>query len=266
MQDLKEKVTYISGGANGIGAEIARRFAEQGSYVVIGDINQSLAETTAAGICAKGGKAIALAHDVSDEAQWESAITQTLSVFSGFDILINNAGIEQTCPLADIELVDMQRQLDVNVIGTILGHKHAIRVMRPGGKAGKGGSIINLSSVAALVGTPGLGVYSATKGAVRLLSKAAAVECGRFGYNIRVNSIYPGLVKTDMGDKLVDDFVRLGIFPNRAIADEQILTTYPIGRTGVPKDIAGAALFLASDQSSWMTGGEIVLDGGMTIS
>ena len=136
--------------------------------------------------------------------------------------------------------------------------------MRPGGTAGKGGSIINLSSIAGLIGTPGMGVYSASKGGERLLSKAAAVECGRLGYGIRVNSIHPGLVETDMGNKLVNDFVELGFFPDRENALQQMLADYPIGRIGLPQDIANAALFLASDLSSWVTGTELVVDGGVT--
>ncbi len=160
----------------------------------------------------------------------------------------------------------MQRLLTVNISGTVLGHKHAIRAMRPGGPAGKGGSIINLSSVAGLIGTPGLGVYSASKGGVRLLTKAAAVECGMLGYKIRVNSIHPGFVETPMGDKLMKDFVGLGVFPDVETARRQHLANYPIGRMGMPGDVADAALFLASDLSSWITGSELVVDGGLTMS
>lgn len=266
MQALTGKVAYVSGAAGGIGASIAQVFAEQGAGVAIGDVQVERGEATAAAIRERGGKAIFVRHDVADEGQWEAALALAVKEFGGLDILVNNAAIEQTCLLADVELADIQKILTVNVTGTILGHKHAIRVMRPGGAAGKGGSIVNLSSVAGLIGTPALGVYSASKGAVRLLSKAAAVECGRMGYGIRVNSIHPGLVDTDMGNKLVDDFVKLGVFADRDAALRQMLETYPIGRTGVPGDIANAALFLASEMSSWITGTEIVVDGGMTIS
>lgn len=266
MQALTGKVAYVSGAAGGIGASIAQVFAEQGAGVAIGDVQVERGEATAAAIRQRGGKAIFVRHDVADEGQWEAALALAVKEFGGLDILVNNAAIEQTCLLADVELADIQKILTVNVTGTILGHKHAIRVMRPGGAAGKGGSIVNLSSVAGLIGTPALGVYSASKGAVRLLSKAAAVECGRMGYGIRVNSIHPGLVDTDMGNKLVDDFVKLGVFADRDAALRQMLETYPIGRTGVPGDIANAALFLASEMSSWITGTEIVVDGGMTIS
>ena len=263
---LTGKVAYVSGGAAGIGAGIVEMFAEHGASVAIGDVQVDRGEATAARIRANGGKALFLAHDVTDEAQWEQVVLRVVTELGGLDIVVNNAAIEQTCPLADVELKDVEKLLAVNVTGAILGHKYAIRAMRPGGAAGKGGSIINLSSVGGLIGTPALGVYSATKGAVRLLSKAAAVECGRFGYGIRVNSIHPGLVDTDMGTQLVGDFVKLGVFPNAEVAREQMLAAYPIGRIGVPRDIANAALFLASDLSSWITGAEIVVDGGMTVS
>lgn len=266
MDSLVGKVAYISGGARGIGAEIALCYARHGCQVAVGDVESGLARQLVQEIVEAGGSAIAVHHDVCLESDWVAALDKTLSSYGGLDILVNNAAVERTCLLSDIESDEIQLQLNVNVTGTLLGHKYAIRYMRPGGQAGRGGSIINLSSVAGLIGTPGMSVYSATKGAVRMLSKAAAVECGRLGHNIRVNAIFPGLVKTEMGEQLVNDFVGLGVFPDRQTADEQILLSYPIGRTGVPSDISGAALFLASEQSSWMTGAEIVLDGGLTVS
>jgi 3alpha(or 20beta)-hydroxysteroid dehydrogenase len=149
----------------------------------------------------------------------------------------------------------------VNVDGVFLGIKHAIRGMRPGGPAGRGGSVVNLSSVAGLIGMPTLGAYCASKGAVRLLTKAAAVECGRLGYGIRVNSIHPGIVKTDMGINVLRNFARLGLAPSEEAADALVLSMHPIGY-GLPSDVANAALFLASDASRWVTGSEIVTDGG----
>lgn len=221
-------------------------------------------EATAACICEQGVKAIFIRHDVTDESGWVAALDLTIKQFGGLDIFVNNAAIEQTCMIADVKFADVQKLIAINVTGMIIGHKHAIRAMRPGGPAGNGGSIINLSSVSGLIGTPALGVYTASKGAVRLFSKSAAIECDRLGYGIRVNSIYPGLVDTDMGNKLIDDFVGLGVIMDRADAQQQMLAGYPIGRTGVPVDIANAALFLASDLSSWIAGTEIVVDGGMT--
>jgi NAD(P)-dependent dehydrogenase (short-subunit alcohol dehydrogenase family) len=138
--------------------------------------------------------------------------------------------------------------------------------MKPGGAAGRGGAIVNLSSVAGLIGTPGLGVYSASKGAVRLLTKAAAVEFGRLGYGIRVNSIHPGLVETEMGAKLLADFVSLGMFKDNDDAYAQMKAASPLGLTSLPQDIANAALYLASDLARTVSGTELVCDGAMTVS
>ena len=233
---------------------------------MMGDIQDARGQTLASEITDKGGRALYRHQDVTVEKDWEETVAETVRAFGGLDVLVNNAGMEQASFLADADLEGVLRQLNVNLVGTILGHKHAIRAMRPGGIAGKGGSIINLSSVAGLIGTPGLGIYSASKGGVRLLSKAAAAECGVLGYKIRVNSLHPGLVETDMGQKLLRDFVALGVFPDEETARKQHSAGYPIGRTGVPQDIANAALFLASDQSSWITGTELVVDGGLTMS
>jgi 3alpha(or 20beta)-hydroxysteroid dehydrogenase len=263
--DLSGKVALVTGAARGIGAAIADIFAGSGVKVLLTDVLEPDGVEAARRITKRGQAAAFARHDVGVEADWEGAIAKAIRDFGGLDIVVNNAGIEQTVYLSEVVLADVQRLMSVNVIGTILGHKHAIRAMRPGGPSGRGGVIINLSSVAGLIGTPGLGVYSASKGAVRMLSKAAAVECGRLGYGIRVNSIHPGLIKTKMGDKLVDDFVALGILPETEPSDA-ILSTYPIGRTGVPLDVARTALFLASDLSSWTTGAEFVVDGGMTVA
>ncbi|MBB4200833.1 dehydrogenase [Rhodoblastus sphagnicola] len=249
----------------GIGAGIAERFADIGASVVLTDVNKSKGQEVAARIRAKGGKAVFQAHDVANESHWEAAVAAAIGSYGQLDVLVNNAAIEQTVWLADVDFADMQKLLTINVSGAILGHKHAIRVMRPGGASGRGGSIINISSVAALIGAPGLGVYSASKGAIRLLSKAAAVERGALKYGIRVNALHPAFVQTEMGEKLPGDFVSLGVFPDIDAARKAHTALYPQGRTGVPRDIADAAVFLASDMSSWVTGTELVVDGGLSI-
>ncbi len=261
---LEGKVALITGGGNGIGAGIARLFADHGACVVIGDIDDDNGGAVAKAI---GPKASGVHHDVTVEAQWEAAIDHALGTFGGLDILVNNAGIEEAAHLVDLDIARARRLIDVNLSGVLLGHKHAARAMRPGGRAGKGGSIVNLSSVAGLIGTPGLGAYSASKGGVRLLTKAAAVEFGVLGYGIRVNSIHPGYVDTAMGRNLIGEFIGFGMLPSsRSEAHEAMTKTYPLGRTGVPLDIARAALFLVSALSDWMTGAEIVVDGGMTVT
>jgi 3alpha(or 20beta)-hydroxysteroid dehydrogenase len=264
--DLNGKVAAVTGAAGGIGAAIARTLATAGAKVVLSDIQVDKGQEVARQINANGGHAVFVQHDTTDEAAWIKFIDTALDTFGGLDILVNNAAIEQTCFIENIEIADIDKLMKVNVTGVLIGHKYAVRAMKPGGRAGKGGSIVNLSSVAGLIGTPGLGVYSASKGAIRLLTKAAAVEFGRLGYGIRVNSIHPGLVDTDMGTKLLDDFVSLGMFKDRADAYTQMKAAYPLGITGQPIDIANAALFLASDMSRWISGTELVADGAMTVS
>ena len=266
MMNLNGKVAAVTGAASGIGAEVARTLARAGAQVVLGDVQVERGEQVAQQIVSEGGQAKFVAHDTSDEAQWVRFIDAALDGFGGLDILVNNAGIEQTCFLEDIELADVQALLAVNVVGVLIGHKYAARTMKPKGRGGKGGSIINLSSVAGLIGTPGLGVYSASKVAVRLLTKAAAVEFGRLGYGIRVNSVHPGYVQTDMGEKLLNDFVSLGMFSDRNDAYTQMKAAHPLGITGEPRDIANIVLFLASDLSRWISGAEFVADGAMTVS
>ncbi|HLY55889.1 MAG TPA: glucose 1-dehydrogenase [Stellaceae bacterium] len=262
--DLSGKVALVTGGARGIGAAVAALLAEHGAGVVATDVLEEAGRATVEAIRTAGGRALFRHHDVRDEAGWQEAIAAAVTEFGGLDILVNNAGIESSGFLADFSVEDYRTVFDVNVLGTYLGLKYAARTMRPGGQGGRGGSVINLSSVAGLVGTSGYAVYSGSKGAVRLLSKSAAVEFGRLGYNIRVNSVHPGLVDTAMGNDLLKHLVALGTFRDVTQASAAMLGAHPIGRTGLPVDIARAILFLASDLSAWVTGTEIVVDGGMT--
>lgn len=264
--DLSGKVAVVTGAAGGIGAAIACAFAKAGVKVVLGDIQVDKGQEVSKRINEDGGSSVFVTHDTTDEVAWTNIIDIALDTFGGLDILVNNAAIEQACFIENIETADIEKLMKVNVTGVLIGHKHAVRAMKPGGRAGKGGSIVNISSVAGLIGTPGLGVYSASKGAIRLLTKAAAVEFGRLGYGIRVNSIHPGFVDTDMGVKLLDDFTSLGMFKDRTDAYIQMKAAHPLGITGLPSDIANAALFLASDMSRWMSGSELVADGAMTVS
>ena len=261
---LGGKVALVTGGARGLGAEIAEALLQMGASVMITDVLPQVGAGTTAILAAKAPGRVAFHdHDVTQEADWEAAVAATLSRFGGLDVLVNNAGIETAALFADCTLADFQRTMAINVDGVFLGIKHAIHAMRPGGPAGKGGAIVNLSSVAGLVGQPGLGAYCASKGAVRLLNKAAAVECGRLGYGIRVNSVHPGVVKTDMGVNVVKNFARLGLVPDEASADALVESMHPIGY-GQPSDVASAVLYLASDDARWTTGAELVIDGGAT--
>ncbi len=214
-----------------------------------------------------GVRAAFAAHDVRSEEAWGAAIDRALALFGGLDVLVNNAGIEVALPITDTPLEEWRRVQAVNVDGVFLGCKHAVATMRPGGAAGRGGSIINLSSVAGLVGYPGLTAYCASKGAVRLLTKAAAVECARFGLAVRVNSVHPGLIQTAMLDNLFREMTVLGMAPDEQASRDAAFASQPMAEIrAVPQDIANLVLFLASDASRFVTGSEFVADGGFTAS
>ena len=201
--------------------------------------------------------------DVTDDANWEAAVADAVEQLGGLDILVNNAGIEITSLLVDIDADQVRKMLEVNVLGTTLGIKHAFRTMRPGGAAGNGGAIINMASVAATIAFPGIAVYSATKSGVDRLTRVAAMESGRLGYGVRVNCIYPGLVPTAMGAGLANDCAELGLFgsPDEAVGAVVALT--PSGRLGEVADMADAVVFLASDASRFINGVGLPVDGGM---
>ncbi len=263
---LAGKAALITGSARGLGAEIAATLASAGASVMIADILEEQGAQTADAIRAQGGQAAFVRQDVTCESDWEAAVAATIQTFGGFDILVNNAGIEICGLIEDTAVRDLQRILDINVTGVFLGLRSAAKAMKPGGTAGRGGCVINLSSVAGLRGYSGLSAYCGSKGAVKLLTKAAAVEFGHLGYGIRVNSIHPGLIPTDMGTAVLKGFVAAGLGKDEATVQQAFERGTPLGMKGVPADIAKAALFLASDQSPWVTGTELVVDGGSTAS
>ena len=191
---LKGRKALVTGGARGLGAGMAEALAEAGASVMIGDILGDAGQSTAKAIAGKGVKAGFVPLDVTDEASWEEAVAATISELGGFDILINNAGIEITSLVIDVKADDLARMCAVNIVGTALGMKHAFRAMKPGGAAGKGGAIVSISSVAATIAFPGIAGYSGTKSAVDRMTRIAAMESGKLGYGVRVNCIYPGLV------------------------------------------------------------------------
>jgi len=249
MGRLDGKVVLISGGARGQGAAEARIFAQEGAKVVIGDLLDAEGTSVAAEIAESGGDALFVHLDVTDEEDWRSAIAAAVSSFGKLDVLVNNAGIWRRGRVEDTTVEDWDTIMDVNAKGVFLGTKQAIPEMR---KAG-GGSIINISSTAGLVGGPRSSAYTASKGAVRLFTKATAIQYAKEG--IRANSIHPGPIETAMIQQ-----VWQGDEQNR----EEAIARTPLGRIGTPEDIAYGALFLASDESSFMTGSELVIDGGST--
>lgn len=260
---LNGKTALVTGAATGIGAAAARALAAEGAAVLVTDLVGEGAAQVAESIRAAGGKAVSLEQDVTDEAGWVRAVTLAREHWGALHALVNNAGIAPTGDRIEaLSLTDWRRTLAVNLDSVFLGTKHAILAMKDNGAAG--GSVINISSVYGFVGTTGAPDYVASKGAVRLFSKAAALECAESGYPIRVNSVHPGFIETPMLAQGLSRMVERGLVPSVDTATEAIRALHPIGRLGLPTDIASAVVFLASDDSSFMTGAELVVDGGFT--
>jgi 3alpha(or 20beta)-hydroxysteroid dehydrogenase len=256
--DLTGCRVLVTGGAQGLGEGMARALGAAGAAVMIADVAKDLGERTAATI---GARFVAL--DVTDDAGWEAAVAQTVDELGGLDVVVNNAGLEVTQLLVDTEPDDVRRLLEVNLIGTMLGIKHAFRAMRPGGAAGAGGAVVNVSSVAATIAFPSIAAYSATKSGVDRLTRVAAMESGKLGYGVRVNCIYPGLVPTAMGQKLAVETAGLGLFGSPEEAVGAVIEQTPSGRLGEVADIADAVVFLASDAARFVNGAGLPVDGGM---
>jgi NAD(P)-dependent dehydrogenase (short-subunit alcohol dehydrogenase family) len=263
VYELTGRKALVTGGARGLGAGMAEALARAGAAVVVGDIREDLGQATVDAIKKSGGDAAFLPLDVTDDGSWERCVEGTIAELGGLDILVNNAGVEITQLVADLDPDAIRKMLEVNILGTSLGIKHAFRAMRPGGPAGRGGAVVNISSVAATIAFPGIAVYSATKSAVDRLSRVAAMESGKLGYGVRVNCIYPGLVPTEMGSQLAQDVVTLGLFPSVPEAIGAVVGLTPQGRLGEVADMADAVVFLASDAARFITGAGLPVDGGM---
>ncbi|MFP6794765.1 MAG: glucose 1-dehydrogenase [Pseudomonadales bacterium] len=251
MGRLNDKIAIVTGGASGLGAGIAQRFVEEGALTIITDINPE-GEAVAKRLGAEF-----LIQDVSAERSWIDTIDEVVSRFGRLDVLVNNAGIFSNSPVDETRLEDWQRVMDVNLTGVFLGCKHAVRAMKKNTGSTRG-SIVNLSSVVGLRGQLGGAAYGASKGGVRLLTKTVALE--NAAISIRCNSIHPGIIDTPILDPVfaaVDD---------PAALRRQIEQKLPIGYMGDPaRDIGNMAVFLATDESIYITGAEMVVDGGMTI-
>jgi 3alpha(or 20beta)-hydroxysteroid dehydrogenase len=261
--DLAGRKALVTGGARGLGAGMAAALSEAGAAVMIGDVLTDVGQETAKAIATGGAKAAFVTLDVTDEASWQAAVSATIAQLGGFDILVNNAGVEITSLVINVEAQDLRRMWDVNVVGAALGMKHAFRAMKPDGRAGKGGAVVNVASVAATIAFPGIAGYSATKSAVDRLTRIGAMESGKLGYGVRVNCIYPGLVATDMGVKLAGDVVAAGLFPSAEAAIGGVIGLTPLARLGEVPDMADAVVFLASDAARFITGAGLPVDGGM---
>ncbi len=260
MGRVEGKVALVTGGASGIGRGCAEVLAREGAVVVISDIQDDKGPGIAAEITAAGGRCEYLHHDVTSEDAWIEVVGEIDRRHGRLDILVNNAGVGVgSASITTMSLADWRRQQAINVEGVFLGIKHGLLLMR---KAGNGGSIVNMSSVAGLKGSPGLAAYCATKGAVRLFSKAVALECGQAKDGVRVNSVHPGIIETPIWE---------GIMPGgpgaNAPPDLDAISTMavPIGVKGLPADIANGVLWLASEESRYVTGAELVIDGGLSV-
>ncbi len=260
MSRLDGKVLLITGGARGIGAAAAQAVVAAGAKVMVADVLDEPGRKTAASL----GEAAAYQHlDVTQEADWTAAIAATQNRFGKLDGLVNNAGVFVAKNLEEASLADWQRVCGVNLTGVFLGTKLALPALREAAKASAHGStIVNVSSVAGLVGSPGDPLYSMTKGGVTLFTKSSALEFARKGYNIRVNSIHPGTVDSEMGDQVLA--LRARMLGDMETARKQTIARLPIGRMGTPEDIAKGIVFLASDDAGFMTGSGLVVDGGIT--
>ena len=252
---LTSKVTLVTGGGSGIGEAICKRFAEEGATVIVTDINPESAQRVAEEISASGGKAVDREQDVTDPDLWNNLLDRIVRDFGSLDVLVNNAGIAVIMPIEQETLEGWRRMQSVNMESVFLGTQAAIRVMKD-----HGGSIVNISSVEGIIGEPLVPAYNASKGGVRIFTKSAALHCAQEGYGIRVNSVHPGYVGTAMVADAIGTMP-----PEQALAFQQeLLARIPLGRLGDAVEIANSVLFLASDESSYVTGSELVVDGGYT--
>lgn len=254
MDRVKDKVVVVTGGASdpSLGRTTALTLAAEGAKVVVTDIDDEGGENCAQAIRDGGGEAIFLHHDVVNEDEWKAVIERTVDTFGRLDVLVNNAGIAVLKPIEDLTLADWDRQISVNLTSVFLGCKYGVEAMRKYG----GGSIVNLSSVAGLVGLSNCIAYGASKGGVRLMTKSIAVECGPD--NIRCNSVHPGVIWTNMQAQARQAEAET------PPEDYPLRDSIPLGRMGEPQDIANVILYLASDESNYVSGAEFTVDAGMT--
>ncbi|WP_298966625.1 glucose 1-dehydrogenase [uncultured Methylobacterium sp.] len=252
MQRLAGKVALVTGGARGIGLATAHRFAREGAVaVVLADIDEAVGRMAEAEHPAFRFEAL----DVTDETGWVRVVDGAMARHGGLDVVVNSAGIAVVGTIESVSLEEWRRVQAVNVDGTFLGCRHAVRAMKP--PAGRGGSIINLSSVSGIVGGHNLAAYNASKGAVRLLTKSVALHCARQGYGVRCNSIHPGFTETELLHSLA-----AGRDPD-ALRDK-LRASVPVGRNARAEEVAAMAAYLASDEAGFVTGSELVIDGGVT--
>jgi NAD(P)-dependent dehydrogenase (short-subunit alcohol dehydrogenase family) len=253
MGRVANKVALVTGASLGLGRASALLLAREGAKVVVTDVKEAEGRAVAEEIVKAGGEAIFVRHDVASEADWARSIGEAKARFGRLDVVVNNAGVALAGSIEDTTLEQWRRLMSINLDGVFLGTRDAVAAMKD-----HGGSIINLSSIEGIIGDPNLAAYNASKGGVRLLTKSAALHCAKAGYKIRVNSIHPGYILTPMVE---------GYVATHGDADETykaIAAMHPLGHIGEPNDIAYGVLYLASDESKFVTGSELIIDGGYT--
>ncbi|MDO8705406.1 MAG: glucose 1-dehydrogenase [Sulfuricaulis sp.] len=265
MNRLDGKVVLITGAARGIGAATARAMAHEGAKVCLCDILDEHGKALADELQADGAEAMYLHLDVTSEEAWSAVVLQATQRFGGVDVLVNNAGIYLGKSFEEASLADWRRLCDVNLTGAVLGIKALLPSLRERAKSSTHGSaIVNLSSVAGLVGAATDPLYSLTKGGITLLTKALAVDFGQRAYRVRVNSVHPGAVDTEMGAQTFVARAKALGTDDLQTARRQSIDAHPIGRLGTAPDIAQAIVYLASDEASFVTGSSLAVDGGFT--
>lgn len=250
---LDGAVALVTGAGGGIGAATVRAMIDAGAEVVATDLR------------APAGGTLDIAQDVTSSEDWARVAKEIGDRWGRLDCLVNNAGLATISTIEENSLEDWRRQMSVNVDSMLLSLKATLPLLKVSGQSRAGGaSVVNLSSVGGIGGAPLMAAYCASKGAVRLFSKSAACEFAVLGYNIRVNSVHPGGIETRMMDEIIDAYVRLGAAPDAATARANVDRDHPLGRWGKPEEVAGGIVFLCSPAASFMTGSEMVIDGGFT--
>ncbi len=265
---LAGKVALVTGAARGLGAAAAMGLAREGAAVVVSDLLADEGQAVVDKIASEGGKAVFIAHDVTSEDQWIAACAKAEEAFGALHILVNNAGIAPKGEyIENLELEDWSRVTGIDLDSVFLGCKHGIRTIKKYvTKEAADGSIINISSIMGMVGTSRAADYNASKGGVRILTKVAALECAELGYGIRVNSVHPGFIDTALVRNAVEEGTKRpdAQFQSANEMIDMLVMQHPLGKLGDPRDIGDAVVFLASPRSAFITGTEIVVDGGYT--
>ena len=252
---LDNKIAVVTGGGGGLGEAMCERLAEEGAAVAVTDVSLPNAERVAEQLLAKGARAVAIQHDVTDEQRWPAVLAEVEAALGNPNVLVNNAGIAVISTVEDETLAGWRKTQAVNLDAVFMGTQAAIATMKE-----SGGSIINISSIEGIIGEPRVPAYNASKGGVRIFSKSAALHCAKNGYPVRVNSIHPGYVGTAMVQCAL---ATLSEEEGNALFAE-LMGKIPMGRLGEPVEIANGVVFLASDEASYITGSELVIDGGYT--